>query len=69
MNCENSWVIDLWPWGDHDDPVAECQRWKALLACTFLSAMFWLLSSLLALWVVYRGRGAGRRWYRSHYYP
>ena len=66
MNCSNFWY-DVWPWNGSSD--GGCHRWKAVLACTFLSAMFWLLSSLIALWVVHRGRGAGRRWYRSNNYP
>jgi len=68
MSCTNPWWSDIWPW-NNNDPSGGCQRWKAVLALTFLSAMFWLLSSLVALWVVHRGRGAGRRWYRSHNYP
>jgi len=63
-----------WSWNGRyhlfDDPDAYCQRMKTSLAFTFLSAMFWLMSGLLALWIVHRARGrAGekRRWYRSHY--
>lgn len=68
MNCE--WG---WSWNGHyynsDNPINQCQRWKACLAFTFLSAMFWLMSALLALWVIRRVRGRGDRrvWYRSHY--
>jgi hypothetical protein len=53
-----------------EDPIDQCQRWKAGLAFTFLSAMFWLGSAILALWVVHRSKkriGERRRWYRSHY--
>ncbi|KAF8457460.1 integral membrane protein [Terfezia claveryi] len=68
MNCE--WG---WSWYGHyylsDDPIDQCHRWKACLAFIFLSAIFWLMSALLALWVVFRagGRTRERRWYRSHY--
>lgn len=44
-----------------------CQKWKADVAFCFLSALLWLASTLLGLWVM-RGVGAGvgrRRWYRS----
>lgn len=69
MNCENglSWGGRWWYWGDAN---ATCQRSKAALAFTFLSAMFWLMSGILALWIVSRARGRvgeKRRWYRSHY--
>lgn len=69
MNCEWGWSWD----GRYylsDDPIDQCQRWKACLSFIFLSAIFWLMSAILALWVVYRTRGRvgeRRRWYRSHY--
>ncbi|KAF8460294.1 marvel domain-containing protein [Kalaharituber pfeilii] len=70
MNCE--WG---WSWAGRyytsDSPIDQCQRWKAALAFMFLSAMWWLFSAILALWVVYSARrgpaGERRRWYRSHY--
>lgn len=68
MNC--TWG---WSWGGlyyNDNAVDQCQRWKACVAFIFLSAMFWLMSAILALWVVYRTRGRvgeRRTWYRSHY--
>jgi hypothetical protein len=59
-----------------------CQKWKADVAFCFLSAVFWLASAALGLWVARRARrgrvavagdGIGhntttsrRRWYRSH---
>jgi uncharacterized membrane protein YbhN (UPF0104 family) len=66
MECDWSWGWSNGHWFINDDPIAQCQRWKSTLAFTFLSAMFWLASAILALWVVYRARGQ-RRWYRSHY--
>ncbi|KAF8429197.1 marvel domain-containing protein [Tirmania nivea] len=66
MNCEWGWS---WNGRYYLSEVDQCQRWKACLAFIFLSAMFWLMSAILALWVVYRTRGrvGERRWYRSHY--
>jgi len=55
-----------------------CQRWKADVAFCFLSAIFWLASALLGLWVMRRagygtrrpiaGEGVAprRAWYRSY---
>jgi hypothetical protein len=45
-----------------------CQMWQTDIAFSFLSAIFWLASAVLGLWVM---RGAGtagasrRRWYSS----
>lgn len=70
LNCGS-----VFHWGDLTQG-GICQKWKADVAFAFLSAIFWLVSALLALWVVRKHqRGAvadggnatrGRRkWYRS----
>jgi hypothetical protein len=66
----------IWYWGDLTQN-GLCQRWKADVAFAFLSAIFWLASALLGIWVMNRrGAAAGpvagegvtrrRRWYHSH---
>jgi len=72
LDCGN-----IFYWGDITQE-GVCQRWKADVAFAFLSAIFWLASALLGLWVVHRYRygnarpvaGEGvvgrRRWYRSY---
>jgi len=69
LDCGN-----IFYWGDITQE-GVCQRWKADVAFAFLSAIFWLASALLGLWVLHRHRygtaGAGggvgrRRWYRSY---
>lgn len=36
----------IWRWGDITEK-GTCERWKAAVAFTFLSAMFWLASALI----------------------
>jgi len=72
LDCGN-----IFYWGDITQE-GVCQRWKADVAFAFLSAIFWLASAILGLWVLRRARygttrpvvGEGvvgrRRWYRSH---
>jgi len=70
MNCGWGWSWHGPYFSDNDNAVDQCQRWKACEAFIFLSAIFWLMSAILALWVVYRTRGRvgeRRTWYRSHY--
>jgi len=54
-----------------DHTIDACQRWKAGLAFCFISSMLWLLSALLAMWIVWRHKDRysehRRRWYRSGY--
>jgi len=50
----------------------ECSTWKTSLAFIFISAMLWLASFFLGLWVVHRLKRSGavatrRPWYRSNY--
>jgi len=42
-------------WGDITQK-GTCQKWKADVAFTFLSAIFWLASAILGLWYVHRHR-------------
>ncbi|MCJ1367114.1 hypothetical protein MMC16_006246 [Acarospora aff. strigata] len=45
----------VFSWGDITEK-GTCQRWKAAVAFTFLSAMFWLASALLGMWMARRAR-------------
>jgi len=67
----------IWHWGDITDK-GTCQEWKASIAFSFLSAIFWLASAILGLWVWHRYRTGTasaaplgtthrrRRWYSRH---
>jgi hypothetical protein len=66
----------IWYWGDLTEN-GTCQKWKADVAFAFLSAIFWLASAILGIWVMRRARVGGRpvvgesvaprrRWYHSH---
>jgi len=53
LNCGN-----VFYWGDITQK-GTCQKWKADVAFSFLSSIFWLASALLGLWFVSRHtRGA-----------
>jgi len=64
----------IWNWSNFTQK-SLCEKWKADVAFTFLSAIFWLVSALVGIWFVHRhnrtrstdtaliGR---RRWYRRH---
>jgi len=72
------WIIPMncnWTWGNgylENDAATQCSLWKAALAFAFISAVLWLLSSLVGMWFMWRTRGTTthrrRRWYRSDYY-
>lgn len=56
MNC--NWSVGWFPTfpGRNASVEEQCSTWKTALAFTFLSAMFWLGTALLAIWVVHRNR-------------
>lgn len=54
-NCSRGWNLYPFYWRDRN-PGETCDRWKAAVAFTFIAAMLWLASSLLAIWVLYRTR-------------
>lgn len=71
LKCGN-----IFHWGDITQ-TGICQRWKANVAFSFLSAVFWLISALVGLWFISRHRRSqhavagdrihGRkRWYRRY---
>ncbi|KAI9852642.1 MAG: hypothetical protein M1824_001839 [Vezdaea acicularis] len=45
----------IWAWGDITDK-GTCQKWKASVAFSFLSAVFWLASAILGIYVIHRAR-------------
>jgi hypothetical protein len=45
----------IWAWGNITDR-GTCERWKAAVAFSFLSGIFWLASTLLGLWFVHKAR-------------
>jgi len=59
----------IWAWGTITQP-GTCPKWNAAIAFSFLSAVFWLASAILAFWFIHRmTRGtvpARRSWYRSY---
>ncbi|KAF8543206.1 integral membrane protein [Trichophaea hybrida] len=73
MNC--TWYAawsPIYP-GPNASAQDQCSTWKTALAFIFISALLWLVSAFLAMWVVHRtGRSRDptvrrRRWYSSHY--
>ncbi|OBT69149.1 hypothetical protein VE03_01950 [Pseudogymnoascus sp. 23342-1-I1] len=63
-------------WGDITQH-GTCQKWKADVAFSFLSAIFWLVSALVGIWFMRKhtprngaiagdGIPARRRWYRRY---
>ncbi|MCJ1303014.1 hypothetical protein MMC08_005820 [Hypocenomyce scalaris] len=68
----------IWHWGNITEK-GTCERWKAAVAFSFLSAIFWLVSALVGIWFIHRARRNGnvvrndgtnvgtsrRKWYRS----
>ncbi|TGZ76199.1 integral membrane protein [Ascodesmis nigricans] len=66
------WGIQINPFYYGDGLQETCERWKASVAFSFISAMLWLASSVLAMWVLYRMRRHDdvtirrRPWYRRH---
>ncbi|KAI9675536.1 MAG: hypothetical protein M1829_003340 [Trizodia sp. TS-e1964] len=50
LNCGS-----VFAWGDITQQ-GTCERWKAAVAFTFLSAIFWLASALVGLWFIHRAR-------------
>lgn len=73
MNCGS-----IWSWGNITDK-GTCERWKAAVAFSFLSGIFWLVSTILGLWFMHKARRERRvttvdgtagkrrtRWYRRH---
>ncbi|KAA8569732.1 hypothetical protein MFRU_004g04270 [Monilinia fructicola] len=67
LNCGS-----VWNWHGITGK-STCSKWKADVAFTFLASIFFLVSALLGMWVVYRRRPvpsdqpttSRRRWYRS----
>jgi len=62
----------IWNWAHFDDD-RTCDKFRAGEAFSFLSAILWLVSTLLGLWFVYRvrdvaldGTTSRRGWYRRH---
>jgi len=63
----------IWSWSNLTEK-SQCEKWKADVAFTFLSAIFWLVSALVGIWFVYRHKHTRspnaalgrRRWYRRH---
>ncbi|OBT87467.1 hypothetical protein VE02_03580 [Pseudogymnoascus sp. 03VT05] len=71
LNCGS-----IFNWGDITQN-GTCQKWKADVAFSFLSAIFWLVSALVGIWFMrkhtpHHGAVAGdgiparRRWYRRY---
>ena len=58
MDC--SWSLGWYPAypGPNASAQGQCDTWKTALAFVFLSAVFWLGTALLAVWVVHRNRTA-----------
>lgn len=50
MNCGS-----IWAWGHLTDSKSTCEKWKAAVAFTFLSAIFWLASAIIGFWFLHRG--------------
>lgn len=68
LNCTwaPTWAPRYYAYGSDVD---NCSTWKTALAFIFISAIAWLCSAILALWVISRTRRsalASRRWYRAH---
>jgi hypothetical protein len=66
LNCGS-----IWAWDDITQP-GTCPKWNAAIAFSFLSAIFWVASAILAFWVIHRLNAGGpgyvrRPWYRSHH--
>ncbi|KAI9812761.1 MAG: hypothetical protein M1827_004517 [Pycnora praestabilis] len=45
----------VWAWGNITEK-GTCERWKAAVALSFLSAIFWLVSALVGIWFIHRTR-------------
>lgn len=43
----------IWAWGNITEK-GTCQKWKAAVAFSFLSAIFWLFSALVGMWFVHQ---------------
>lgn len=43
----------IWAWGNITEK-GTCQKWKAAVAFSFLSAIFWLISALVGIWFVHK---------------
>lgn len=65
MNCTINWH---WTPGYGNNTQQQCETWKTALAFMFVSAILWLISGLLAVWLTHRAAPAAprRKWYRSH---
>jgi hypothetical protein len=63
LNCGS-----IWAWGGITQP-GTCPKWNAAIAFSFLSAIFWIASAIVAWWFIHRLRGSSgyvrRPWYRS----
>jgi hypothetical protein len=64
LNCGS-----IWAWGGITQ-AGTCPKWNAAIAFSFLSAIFWIASAIVAFWFIHRLRGSTghvtrRPWYRS----
>jgi len=63
----------IWNWSNLTQK-STCEKWKADVAFSLLSAIFWLVSALVGIWFVHRHNRTRRadapigrrRWYRRH---